>query len=72
MTCKEAVARLHEYLDQELDNATHKQIQKHLDLCRLCCDQFEFEKAMKGLVQNCCSESKAPAILRNKISELLK
>jgi len=67
MTCKEAVDKLHEYLDNELDQASTGQIKKHLDICRLCCDQFEFEKALKSLVQGCCMESKAPVILRNKI-----
>jgi mycothiol system anti-sigma-R factor len=67
MTCKEAVDKLNEYLDSELDNATATQIKKHLDLCRLCCDQFEFEKTMKELVHKCCSEAKAPNLLKGKI-----
>ena len=71
MTCKEAVNRLHEYLDNELDNATAEQIRKHLDLCRLCCDQFEFEKNMKDLVHKCCSQGKAPILLREKILDNL-
>lgn len=71
MTCKEAVSRLNEYLDNELDNVTAEQIKKHLDLCRLCCDQFEFEKTMKDLVHKCCSEAKAPNLLKEKILDSL-
>lgn len=71
MTCQEAVKRLYDYLDQELDNATSVQIEKHLELCRLCCDSFEFEKSMKKLVQDNCTGGKAPGILRDKILELL-
>jgi len=71
MTCKEAVNRLHEYLDKELDNVTAAQIKKHLDLCRLCCDQYEFEKTMKDLVHKCCSEAKASNLLKEKILDSL-
>lgn len=67
MTCREAVDKLYEYLDNELDNVSSAQIKKHLDLCRLCCDHFEFEKTMKDLVHKCCQESKAPEILKDKI-----
>lgn len=71
MTCKEAVNKLHEYLDNELDNVTTEQIKKHLDLCRLCCDHFEFEKTLKDLVHKCCSSAKAPDILKEKILKSL-
>ena len=72
MTCQEAVDRLHEYLDRELDNMTSAQIDKHLDLCRLCCDSLEFEKKMKDLVQNSCINEKAPSFLRDRILGILK
>ncbi|MEE9555173.1 MAG: mycothiol system anti-sigma-R factor [candidate division Zixibacteria bacterium] len=72
MTCQEAVDRLNEYLDRELDNLTSDQIDKHLDLCRLCCDHFEFEKKMKSLVQKSCIKEKAPAFLRDRILGIFK
>ena len=67
MTCREAVKKLHEYLDRELDNASTEQIKKHLELCRLCCDHLEFEKTMKELVNKCCAGAKAPNLLKEKI-----
>jgi len=72
MTCQEAVDRLYEYLDSEVDGMTAVQIEKHLDLCRLCCDHFEFEKKMKELVQNSCFQEKAPNFLKNKILDNLR
>jgi mycothiol system anti-sigma-R factor len=71
MTCEEAVKRLYEYLDHELDNTTITQVEKHLDLCRMCCDHMEFEKRMKKLVQECCFKQKAPEFLKEKITESL-
>lgn len=72
MTCKEAVDKLYEYLDREADDMTASQVEKHLDLCRLCCDHFEFEKKMKELVQKSCFQEKAPAFLKGKIQQALK
>lgn len=72
MTCQEAVNRLYEYLDRELDNATAAQIENHLDLCRLCCDHFEFEQKIKELVHNSCLLEKAPQILKDRILSKLK
>jgi len=71
MTCREAVTKLHEYIDSELDSATTRKIKKHLDLCRLCCNQFEFEKILKELVHKCCQGAKAPNLLKKKILDTL-
>ena len=71
MTCREAVDKLNEYIDNELDGASAEKIKKHLDLCRLCCDQFELEKSLKDLVQKCCESAKAPDLLKEKILKSL-
>ena len=71
MTCREAVDRLHEYIDRELDSATHEKIKKHLELCRLCCDQFEFEKTLKDLTHRCCEDARAPDVLKSRILKSL-
>lgn len=72
MTCQEAVDVLYEYLDRELDNLRSDQIDRHLDLCRLCCDHFEFEKKMKDLVQKSCIKEKAPSFLKKRILGIIK
>jgi mycothiol system anti-sigma-R factor len=72
MTCQEAVERLYDYLDKEIDKITAARIEKHLDLCRLCCDHFEFEKKMKELVQKSCIRQKAPSFLKEKILKALE
>jgi len=72
MTCQEAVNKLYEYLDKELDHISASQVEKHLQLCRLCCDNFELEKKMKELVQKSCIDEKAPSFLKEKILKLIK
>jgi len=72
MTCEEAVKKLFEYIDKELDGATQAQIDKHLDICTLCCDRFEFEQKLKGIIQKSCFNEKAPPILKQKIQSRLE
>lgn len=71
MTCEEAVKKLYQYLDRELDHATAEQVDRHLELCKLCCDHLEFEKKMKELVQQSCFKEKAPSLLKDRILDNL-
>jgi mycothiol system anti-sigma-R factor len=71
MTCEEAVRKLYEYLDKELDKTATKQLDKHLELCKSCCDHFEFERKIKTLIQEKCVDAKAPQFLKNKIRDSL-
>lgn len=67
MTCEEAVKKLYEYLDKELDHATTEQIDKHMEICRTCCDHLEFEKNMRNFIQQSCIKEKAPEFLKERI-----
>jgi len=67
MTCDEAVRKLYEYLDKELDQSSVEQLEKHLEICKGCCDHFEIEKKVIGMIQDSCVGHKAPQMLRDKI-----
>ena len=69
MTCEEAVKKLYQYIDKELDQTIVHQIDIHLEICRMCCDHFEFEKRMKVLVHDSCFQKKASPLLKNKIMD---
>jgi mycothiol system anti-sigma-R factor len=72
MTCEEAVKKLYEYIDKELDKETVAQLDRHLEICKSCCDHFELEKKIKSLIQESCFDQKAPQFLKNKIKDNLK
>jgi anti-sigma factor (TIGR02949 family) len=61
MDCAEAAKLLNEYLDQELNERTISQIRAHLEMCKPCFGNYEFNVALKKLVQT--METK-PALLR--------
>jgi mycothiol system anti-sigma-R factor len=54
--CDEALERLYEYLDSELDQATSEGIRAHLDDCGYCSGSFDFEKRLKLVVKERLSE----------------
>lgn len=64
--CTEALIRLHEFIDEEIDTATSAQIQQHLDDCSSCLDSFAIERLVKALVSRSCREA-APAPLRERV-----
>lgn len=52
ISCSEAVRRLWEYLDQELDRGEQVQVEDHLALCRRCCGEAEFAGALRDLLRS--------------------
>ncbi|MBB2922951.1 mycothiol system anti-sigma-R factor [Cellulomonas cellasea] len=68
--CDEALGRLFEYLDSELDAPDAERIRAHLEECEPCLGEYDVEAVVKKLVKRCCQEE-APADLRLRIHERL-
>jgi anti-sigma factor RsiW len=47
INCQEALQRLFDYLDHELDEARREEMEQHLKICRSCYSRSEFEKRLK-------------------------
>jgi anti-sigma factor (TIGR02949 family) len=54
--CDEAIERLYEYLDSELDEMTTEGIRGHLDACGGCNNGYDFERRLKVVVREHLSE----------------
>jgi mycothiol system anti-sigma-R factor len=68
--CTDAVARLYEFLDGELDGATMKLVREHLEHCSPCLEAFDFHAELRAVVKEKCSEP-MPADVRQKLLALL-
>ncbi len=68
ITCLEAFRSLYPFLDGEFGSERNREIQRHLDRCRACCTKFEFEKALKSLIQEKAREAEVPLHLRQRIA----
>ena len=66
-TCGDALSRVYDYLDQELDAASAVAIAGHLDECPDCAEQYRLEQVVKALVHRTCCEERAPEELRVRI-----
>jgi len=44
ISCEEALARVYEYLDGELDADWGERVRAHLEVCRDCYPHFDFER----------------------------
>jgi mycothiol system anti-sigma-R factor len=61
--CDEALEKLYQYLDSELDSATSEGIRAHLDKCGYCSGSFDFEKRLKLVVKERLAEEVPPQFI---------
>lgn len=50
LDCRQALHRLFEFLDHELDPEEREAVQHHLSACRSCFSRAEFERRLKRKV----------------------
>lgn len=73
LSCREALARLYDYLDGELEGKDAEAIQRHLDICRECYPHVNFCRTFQDTIRRAASgQPEAPAELRARILELLR
>lgn len=71
LDCKQAVRRLHTFLDRELSEAEIRDVHYHLSGCPPCQNKFRFEDSLKRLVRTKVRNETAPSALRNRIADIL-
>ncbi len=68
--CAEALSRLFEFLDAEIDEADGDRIRRHLADCEPCLAEYGVEDHLKALVKRSCQDA-APAELHVRIRHQL-
>jgi len=68
--CSDALERLWEYLDAELEAPDSEVVRAHLAECQGCLEEYDVEVVVKNLVRRGCQET-APDTLRTRIHEQL-
>lgn len=69
--CEQALQRLLEFLDRELPEVEHDQVDRHLRTCRSCFSRMEFENRLKGQLAM-LSGADLPAGARDRIRKLIQ
>lgn len=70
MNCIETVARLHLYLDRELNAEEVAIVEQHLSLCSVCDCRFHVDYKVKRLIHERCTIERAPEHLRQAVLQL--
>lgn len=70
MNCMETVARLHLYIDRELNAEEISIVQQHLNDCRSCDCRFHFDSHLKRLLHEKCAFETAPEHLRTAVMRI--
>jgi len=65
--CSEALLRVYEFLDGELDANDCAKIQEHLDECAPCLEEYNLDTTLKALIRRSCGAEHAPDTLRTTI-----
>jgi anti-sigma factor (TIGR02949 family) len=71
-SCEEAIKRLNDYLDSELDPAERDDVIKHLKICEPCLERFHFEKSLIAAMKERVCRSVAPFKLKERLASLMK
>ena len=64
--CSEVLQRMFFFIDNEMADADHAEIQRHLEECAPCLQKYDLERTVKALVARSCPEH-APESLRDRV-----
>ena len=70
MQCDDALRLLAQYLDRELSDGEHAEVERHLRTCRSCFSRAEFEQRLKGELA-ALSAAAVSSALQDRIRVLL-
>jgi len=71
LTCMEAMAKVQEYLDGELDGVSHEEVAHHFSLCQRCYPHLKLEERFRGLLHRSQVDEECPEDLKMQVLELL-
>ena len=72
MTCKEAAARLDDYVDRELSARELQLVERHLKICHECAKKFAFEAGLINGLRQKVSQLEVPPQMVANIKALLE
>jgi mycothiol system anti-sigma-R factor len=70
--CSEVLAEVWLFLDHECDGVRRDLLQKHLDECSPCLEQFGIEEHLKVLLARKCGGEHAPEALKQRLRESIR
>ena len=72
ISCEDALRRVHEFLDGELEESSAEEVKQHFDMCQRCYPHLQLETAFREAVRRAAAGQSAPPQLRDKVTALLE
>ena len=69
--CEQALKRVFEFIDRELDDENRDAVERHLQTCRSCLSRVEFERELKDRV-HALARSDVPSRTLDRIKALIQ
>lgn len=70
--CEEALERLAEYLDRELDAAQAAALERHLEKCRSCYSRREFERRLRARIRRDLGMEGVPPAFEERVRTMVR
>ena len=70
ISCSEAVERLWQYLEQELEDAQRADVERHLAFCRRCCGELEFAEELRRFMAD-AARPRLPSDVEGRLTSFL-
>jgi anti-sigma factor (TIGR02949 family) len=71
ISCMEAMERLQEYLDGELDDISHEEVAHHFEVCQKCFPHLKLEERFRTLLRRSQEDEACPDHVRQQVLDLL-
>jgi len=72
ISCREALEKVHEYLDGELDESEAAGVAYHFQVCKECFPHLRLEERFRDLLRGAGTRETCPEDLKNRVLDLLK
>lgn len=72
ISCREALEKVHEYLDGELDESEAADVAYHFQVCKECFPHLRLEERFRDLLRGAGTRETCPEALRGRVLELLE
>lgn len=69
--CEDALRRLQEFLDGELEGMTAREVEAHFETCTRCYPRLRFERSFRDAVVRAATRTAAPARLRERLLQAI-
>lgn len=71
ISCDDAVRRVQEFLDGELEDVSSEEVRAHFDACQRCYPHLRFEESFREAVRRAAGRETAPPELRERLLRLI-